>query len=61
MSTFIAITALIFLIFAIAHAWRLARGWQVQVGPHNISMSLSWIALLAAVALVIWGGMLLNG
>jgi hypothetical protein len=33
----------------------------VQVGPHNISMSLSWIALVAAVALVIWAGMLLNG
>jgi L-alanine-DL-glutamate epimerase-like enolase superfamily enzyme len=61
MSTFIAITSLIFLVFAIAHARRLARGWQVQVGPHNISMSLSWIALVAAAALVIWGGILLNG
>jgi uncharacterized membrane protein YecN with MAPEG domain len=61
MSTYIAITILIFLIFAIAHAWRLAQGWQVQIGPHNISMSLSWIALVVAIALVIWGAMLLNG
>ena len=61
MSTYIAITVLIFLIFAIAHAWRLTRGWQVHIGPHNISMSLSWIALVAAIVLVIWGGVLLNG
>ena len=61
MSTYIAIAVLIFLIFAIAHAWRLAQGWQVQIGPHSISMSLSWIALVLAIALVIWGAMLLNG
>ena len=61
MSTYIVITVLIFLIFAFAHAWRLAQGWQVQIGPHNISMSLSWIALVVAIALVIWGAMALNG
>jgi hypothetical protein len=60
MSTYIAITTLIFVTFAIAHAWRLMRGWRVQVGPHNIAMSLSRIALVVAVVLVIWGGMLLN-
>jgi hypothetical protein len=60
MSTYIAITVLMFLIFALAHAWRLAQGWQVQIGPHNISISLSWIALVVAIALVIWGAMLLN-
>ena len=45
MSAYVTITALIFVVFAIAHTVRLARGWQVHVGPHNIAMSLSWIAL----------------
>jgi hypothetical protein len=60
MATYVAITALIFVIFAIVHAVRIARGWPVQIGPHSISMSLSWIALVIAAAIAIWGGMLLN-
>jgi len=60
MSAYVTITALIFVVFAIAHTVRLARGWQVHVGPHNIAMSLSWIALVLAAAIAIWGGVLLS-
>ena len=49
------ITALIFGIFAILHGWRIYQGWTVQLGPHSISMTVSWVALVVAALLAIWG------
>ena len=57
---YIAITAVIFGLVALAHAARLVAAWQVQLGPHEIPMSLSWIALALSAVLAIWGGMLLR-
>jgi len=52
-----AITALIFAIVALLHAVRLIKRWQVQIGPHSISMSVSWVALVVATLIAIWGFM----
>jgi uncharacterized membrane protein YecN with MAPEG domain len=49
------ISSLIFLIVAIAHAWRIYQRWPVQIGPHSISMTVSWVGLVVAALLAIWG------
>ena len=49
------ITALIFALVAIMHGWRIYEGWTVQIGPHSISMTVSWVALVVAALLAIWG------
>jgi hypothetical protein len=40
------ITALIFALVAILHGWRIFKGWTVQIGPHSVSMTVSWIGLV---------------
>ena len=52
-----AITALIFAIVALLHAVRLIKRWEVQIGPHSISMTVSWVALVVATLIAIWGFM----
>ncbi|MGE5162477.1 MAG: hypothetical protein ACM3IH_00425 [Sphingobacteriales bacterium] len=54
------ITALIFALVAIMHGWRIYEGWTVQIGSHSISMTVSWVALVAAALLAIWGFTLLR-
>ena len=50
-----SITALIFVLVATLHGWRIFRGWDVQIGPHSISMTVSWVGLVVAALLAIWG------
>ena len=42
------ITALIFALVAILHGWRIFKGWTIQIGPHSVSMTVSWIGLVVA-------------
>ena len=49
------ITALILAIVAILHGWRIFKGWTVQIGPHSISLTVSWLGLVVAALLAIWG------
>jgi len=49
------LTALLFTFVAIMHAWRIYNRWTVQIGPHSISMNVSWIGLVVAALLAIWG------
>jgi hypothetical protein len=49
------ITALILAIVAILHGWRIFKGWTVQIGPHSVSMTVSWVGLIVAALLAIWG------
>ena len=49
------ITALIFSLVAILHALRIFKGWTVQIGPHSVSMTVSWAGLVVAALLAIWG------
>jgi hypothetical protein len=57
---YIAMAALIFAVVTLGHAARLLLGWQVQVGPSDIPMSVSWLALAVAAILAVWGVMLLR-
>ena len=59
-SYYAAVSALIFVVVAIAHLIRIWRGWGVQIGPHSVPMSLSWIGLAVAALLAIWGFMQLG-
>jgi hypothetical protein len=55
-----AASALIFAIVAIVHLIRILRGWAVHIGPYAVPMSLSWIGLMIAALLAIWGFMQLG-
>jgi hypothetical protein len=55
-----AVSALIFTIVAIMHVMRLINRWSVAIGPHNISMNVSWVALVVSALLAIWGFMQLG-
>lgn len=50
-----AVSALIFAAVAIAHLVRILRSWALHIGPHSVPMSLSWIGLVIAALLAIWG------
>jgi hypothetical protein len=54
------ISALIFAVVAIAHVLRLINRWSVVIGPYNISINVSWAALVVSALLAIWGFMQLS-
>jgi uncharacterized membrane protein YecN with MAPEG domain len=49
------ITALIFAVVAGLHAWRIYKQWPIEIGPHSVSMNVSWVGLVVASLLAIWG------
>ena len=53
--SYAVVTALIFAFVAIMHGWRIYKQWTVQIGPHSISMNVSWVGLVVAALLAIWG------
>jgi hypothetical protein len=58
--SYVAISALIFALVAVGHLVRIVQGWAVQIGPHDIPMSLSWIGLVVTTALAVWGATILR-
>ena len=58
--SYVAISAIIFALVAIAHVIRIVQGWQVQLGDLGVAMSVSWVALVVSAALAVWGGTLLR-
>ena len=59
-NAYAVISALIFAVVAIAHVLRLVNQWTVVIGPYNISMNVSWAALVVSALLAIWGFMQLS-
>jgi hypothetical protein len=55
MSAYAVVSALIFAVVAIGHAMRLANRWAVQLGPYSVPMSVSWIGLVIAALISVWG------
>jgi hypothetical protein len=56
MSNYYAIvSAVIFAVVAIAHLIRLLNRWAVNLGPHTVPMSVSWIGLVISALLSVWG------
>ena len=39
----------------ILHGLRIFKGWTVQIGPYSVSMTVSWVGLVVAGLLAIWG------
>lgn len=55
-----AVSALIFALVALAHLVRIVNRWAVQIGPLSVSMSVSWVGLVVAILIAIWGFMQLG-
>ena len=53
--TFNAVTALLFLVIAVAHFARIASGWDVVIGMVALPVWASWIALIVALSLAYQG------
>ena len=54
-NSYAIVSALIFALVAIGHVVRLINRWAVVIGPYNVSMNVSWGALVVAALLAIWG------
>jgi hypothetical protein len=59
-NSYAIVSALIFALVAIMHVVRLVNRWTVQIGPHTVSMNVSWAGLVVAALLAIWGFMQLG-
>jgi hypothetical protein len=59
-SYYAAISALIFAVVALVHLLRILKQWTVQIGSLSVSMSVSWLGLVIAALLSIWGFMQLG-
>jgi hypothetical protein len=59
-NSYALVSVLIFAVVAIAHVVRLVKGWSVAIGPYNVSMNVSWVALVVATLIAIWGFMQLS-
>ena len=54
-NAYAAVSALIFAIVSVMHVVRLINRWPVMIEPYNISMNASWVALVVAGVIAIWG------
>jgi len=59
-NAYAAVSAVIFAIVSVMHVVRLINRWPVVIGPYNISMNASWVALVVGALLSIWGFMQLS-
>jgi hypothetical protein len=55
LKSYVAVSALIFAIVALAHLARLLNRWPVVIGPYQVSMNVSWVALVVSALIAIWG------
>jgi hypothetical protein len=51
---FTMLAALIFLVMAVAHAYRLVTHFQIVLGSHTIALAISWVAILVTLVMA-WG------
>ena len=52
---YVAASALLYAILAVMHLVRIINRWSVVIGPNNVSMNVSWLALVVSGLLSIWG------
>ena len=53
--SYVVLTAVLVAFVAIMHGWRIYKDWEVRIGPHFVSMTVSWIGLVVAALLAVWG------
>jgi hypothetical protein len=54
-SSFNVVAALVFAAIAVVHAYRLVSPFVVQIGSFVVPQSISWLGLVVAAALSVWG------
>ena len=54
-NAYAAVSAVIFAIVSVMHVVRLINRWPVVIGPYDVSMNASWVALVVAGLIAIWG------
>jgi hypothetical protein len=54
-NAYTTVSALIFALVAIGHLVRIIKQWTVLIGSTSIPMSVSWVGLIIAALLAIWG------
>ena len=59
-TSYAAVSALIFAVVALGHLLRILKRWTVQIGERTVPMSVSWVGLIVAALLSIWGFMQLG-
>jgi len=59
-NSYAVVSALIFALVAIGHVVRIVNRWTVAIGPYNVSMNVSWAALVVSALIAIWGFMQLG-
>jgi hypothetical protein len=55
------VSALIFAVVALAHLVRLLNRWPVVIGPYQVPMNVSWVALVVSAVIAIWGFVSMGG
>lgn len=50
-----AVSSLVFAAVAVAHGVRAARGMSLVIDGRNVSLGVSWLAVVVAVLLSLWG------
>lgn len=51
---FTMLAALIFLVMALAHAYRIVTQFQIVLGSHAIALAISWVAIVVTLVMA-WG------
>ena len=53
--TYCVVSAAIFSVVALAHLTRLFNGWPVEIDTMTVPMLASWLGLIIAGSLAVWG------
>ena len=59
-NSYAAVSALAFAVVAVGHLLRISKQWRVQIGALAVPVSVSWVGLVIAAVLSIWGFMQLG-
>jgi hypothetical protein len=57
---YLAISAAVFAVVALAHVVRAIAQWTISIGPWSVPVTLSWVAALATAGLSAWAFSLLR-
>ena len=58
---YITISGLIFATVCLGHVLRVMYDWPLTIGAYDVSLGLSWVALLVAGGMLVWAMAILTG
>lgn len=53
--TYCVVSAVVFAVVAVAHLWRAVQGTPVLIGGWPAPVAISWVAVVIAGGLALWG------